>query len=168
MPGYVIHLAIAQEYLKKHNKAYNINFIYGNIDPDLTEDKSKTHYGKSPSYVDLGKFLSENELDTEYNQGFFLHLVSDYLFYNKYLEILEKPQIYFDYDYTNKSIIDKYKVILPEKIKNKIFFKKGIPKNFTFKFACKIIDEISNLDLNQIKQEIDEKNIKWYKYKKLV
>lgn len=53
MPGYVIHIATAQEYLKKHRKEYSIDFINGTIAPDLTNDKQKTHYGKSPAYTSL-------------------------------------------------------------------------------------------------------------------
>lgn len=45
MPGYVMHLAVAQEYLKKHNNKENIDeFIKGTIYPDSVEDKSLTHF----------------------------------------------------------------------------------------------------------------------------
>ena len=54
MPGYVIHIAIAQEYLKKHlKKEEKEEFINGVIAPDLTKIKSETHYGKSPAYTNL-------------------------------------------------------------------------------------------------------------------
>lgn len=39
------NIAIAQEYLRKNNKNYNEEFVKGAILPDLTTDKSKTHYG---------------------------------------------------------------------------------------------------------------------------
>ena len=58
MAGYVIHIAIAQEYLKKNKKKYNKEFVKGAILPDLTSDKTKTHYGRSPAYTNLKKFLS--------------------------------------------------------------------------------------------------------------
>ena len=48
MPGYIIHIATAQEYLRKHKKEFSEEFIEGTIAPDFTNDKSKTHYGKSP------------------------------------------------------------------------------------------------------------------------
>ena len=107
MPGYVVHIAIAQEYLKKHNMKYSKDFIMGSVAPDFTNDKSKTHYGKSPAYTNLKNFLLKNNIDTDYKKGLFLHLVTDYLFYNKYITKVEKPQIYNDYDYTNKEIIEK-------------------------------------------------------------
>ncbi len=43
MPGFVIHIAIGQEYLRKHNKNYSKEFIKGTVEPDFTEDKTKTH-----------------------------------------------------------------------------------------------------------------------------
>ena len=48
MPGYVIHLAIAEEYLEKNkDKAEEHDkFIKGVIFPDGVADKSLTHYGE--------------------------------------------------------------------------------------------------------------------------
>ena len=65
MPGYVIHLAVAEEYLRKHNsKKENYDeFIEGVILPDNTDDKLKTHYGKGSSNTNLYKFLLSNELN---------------------------------------------------------------------------------------------------------
>ena len=84
MPGFVIHLAIGQEYLRKQNKNYSEEFQKGIVAPDFIDDKSKTHYGKSPRYTNLEKFLDNNKIDTDFNKGFFLHLITDYLFYNYY------------------------------------------------------------------------------------
>lgn len=39
MPGFVVHIAVAQEYLKKHNKSFSEDFILGSIDPDFTNNK---------------------------------------------------------------------------------------------------------------------------------
>lgn len=168
MPGYVVHVAIAQEYLKKQKKEYSKEFIDGVIYPDLVSEKSKTHYGKSPAYTSLSEFLKVNNIDTEFNKGHFLHIVTDYLFYNYYLEKLEKPQIFDDYDYTNKFLIEKYNVILPDKVKDKVFFKEGEPKLLTYQLACKVIDDISNLNLEKIKEEVMNNDQKWNIYKKLV
>lgn len=168
MPGFVVHLAIAQEYLKKHNKEYSQDFLNGSIEPDFTSDKSKTHYGKSPAYTNLENFLMKNDIEEDFNQGYFLHLVSDYLFYNHYLDRLEKPQIYDDYDFTNKSIIQKYNVEIPDKIKDRIFFKEGTPKILTLELAYKIIDEISYMDLEVIKKEVLNNDKKWNTYKNIV
>ena len=166
MPGYVIHIAIAKEYLRKHNQKYNVEFILGSVSPDFTNNKSETHYGKSPAYTNLARYLKNNKLDTEFNKGCFLHLVTDYLFYNKYLDKIEKPQIYYDYDYTNEDIVNKYNLELPEEVSNKLFFKKWTPKILTLELEYKIIEEVSNLDIWEIAKNVN--NVEWNTYKKLI
>ena len=45
MPGYMIHLAVGKVYAE-NNKIEDIKvFEKGIIDPDMIEDKSKSHYG---------------------------------------------------------------------------------------------------------------------------
>lgn len=168
MPSYIVHLAIAQEYLKKHNKKYSQDFILGSLEPDFTTVKSETHYGKSPAYTNLKEYLKNNKINTDFDQGYFLHLVADYLFYNHYLNELRKPQIYDDYDILTKPLIEKYNVILPEKLKNKITFKDGTPQILTYTLACKVIDEVSSLTLEEIEKEVMANLDKWNYYKKLV
>lgn len=168
MPGYVVHIAIAQEYLRKHERDISNEFIMGSIEPDFTTEKSKTHYGISPAYTNLKKYLESNKIDTDFKQGYFLHLVTDYLFYNYYLDKIEKPQIYNDYDFTNKALMEKYNVILPEKVKSKVLFKEGTPKILTLPLAYKVIDEVSEYTLEEIEKEINNDLDKWNYYKKLV
>lgn len=162
MAGYVIHLAVAEEYLRKHNndiKNYN-EFISGVIAPDEVKDKSLTHYGEKSSKVDLKKFIQTNEIETDYQKGYFLHLVTDYLFYNKYLEYFSKD-IYNDYDFTNKELIEKYKVTIPEHIKNYIFFKTGETKILSIDLAQKVIEEVSEYSLKEVEQQIKEESNYW-------
>ena len=68
MAGYVIHLAVAEEYLKKHNniKENYDEFIEGVIYPDSVTDKSLTHYGSKSSKVILKDFLKKNKLESSY------------------------------------------------------------------------------------------------------
>ena len=168
MPGYVIHLAVTQEYLRKNNKKKTDDFMLGSVEPDFTTDKSKTHYGKSPAYTNLKKYLESNKIDNDFNQGYFLHLVTDYLFYNYYLDEIRKPQIYEDYDMTNKFLIEKYKIDLPRKVEDRVFFKDGIPQILTVELVCKVIDEISEYKLEEIEKEVIENVEKWSFYKRLV
>lgn len=169
MAGYVIHLAVAEEYLKKHHniKENYDEFIKGVIYPDSVSDKSLTHYGIKSSKVILKDFLKDNEINNSYIKGYFLHLVTDYLFYNKYLNIFTKD-IYNDYDILNKGLIEKYNVKIPKEITNSIFYKEGETKILTKDLAEKVIDDISNLDLNLIEEEIRKNpNIKkWIKLNK--
>ncbi len=166
MAGYVIHLAIAEEYLRKHNdiKEDYEEFIKGVIYPDSVTDKSLTHYGIKSSKVILKDFLQDNEINNSYMRGYFLHLITDYLFYNKYLEKFSKD-IYNDYDILNKRLIEKYNVVLPENIQNNVFYKEGETKILTMELAIKIIDEISDLNLNAVEKEIRENpnDKKWSK-----
>lgn len=168
MPSYIVHLAIAQEYLKKHNKKYSKDFILGSLEPDFTTVKSETHYGKSPAYTSLKEYLKNNKINTDFDQGYFLHLVTDYLFYNHYLNELRKPQIYDDYDILTKPLLEKYNIILPEKLKDKITFKNGTTQILTFPLACKVIDEVSSLTLEEVEKEVMANLDKWNYYKKLV
>lgn len=166
MAGYVIHLAVAQEYLRKHSdiKENYEEFIEGVIYPDSVSDKSLTHYGSKSSKVILKDFLKENKLDDSYKRGYFLHLVTDYLFYNRYLDIFTKD-IYNDYDILNKFLIEKYNVKIPIKVENSIFYNEGETKILTKELAEKVIDEISDLNLDVIEREINENpdDEKWLK-----
>ena len=58
MPGYVIHIAVANEYIRKNNLRNPEEFIRGVIAPDDVEDKSLTHYGKYSSRTNLKQYLS--------------------------------------------------------------------------------------------------------------
>lgn len=169
MPGFVIHTAIGQEYYKKNKNIENYNdFIRGNILPDLTKNKSETHYGKSPAYTNLKKFLEKNRINTSLNQGIFLHLIADYLFYNHYLYKINKEILHNDYDLINKSLIDKYDVKLTDEIRKYVFFKEGTPEIVTLDLAIKVIEEVSNLDMYEVEREVLNDNKKWNTYRYLV
>ena len=47
MASYVMHIAIAQEYLKNYNEEDKDEFIYGAIYPDLIKPKSVTFWQRS-------------------------------------------------------------------------------------------------------------------------
>ena len=56
MPGYVIHLAIAKEYIRNFRVKDEKEFLKGSLAPDLlsTDDKKETHYTQTGSSdVDL-------------------------------------------------------------------------------------------------------------------
>lgn len=163
MPGYVIHLSVAEEYLRKHNDVkedYN-EFIEGVIFPDSVKDKSETHYGPSSSQVNLVNFLNENKLDNSFKRGYFLHLFTDYLFYNKYLDTFSKD-IYNDYDLLNKRLMEKYKVTLPEKVKNQVFFKENEELKLLSKELVETaIEEISEFNIDKVSEEIKNNPQGW-------
>ncbi|MBP3802170.1 MAG: hypothetical protein J6I85_09200 [Clostridia bacterium] len=169
MPGYVIHVAIAQEYLKKHSKNEDkTKFIEGNIYPDLIKPKSQSHYGKSPAYTSLEGFLNNNTIDNSLDRGKFLHLIADYLFYNHYLDYLDKEELHNDYDILNDDIIKKYDVKLPDIVKQYAFSKSGIPKIINLELVYKVIDEVSSLDMDIVAEEVKNGMEKWKTYKNLI
>lgn len=159
MPGYVIHTAIANEYIRKNNIKNGNDIIRGTLAPDEVDDKSLTHYGELSSRPDLKKYLSENQIQTDYDKGYFLHLIADYLFYNYYFVISKDFMFYREYDMTNKELIAKYHVQLPEKFQkymNCINDEK--PKVLKIDKLEKMIDEISNINLLDAEKSIKENN----------
>lgn len=155
MPGYVIHLAVANEYMKKNkNEIKNKDeFLLGIMAPDFVDDKSKTHYGPQSSQVSLRKYLQENEINSDFDKGYFLHLITDFIFYNKILDTISK-EIYNDYDILNKYLSEKYEVEILDKIKKYVHFKDGVLKILSKEKAEKVIEVSSNVNLNEIKNEI--------------
>lgn len=168
MPGYVIHLSVAEEYLKKHTKKENYSeFVEGVIFPDSVTDKSLTHYGSSSSQVNLYNFLKEHELNDSFTRGYFLHLLTDYLFYNKYINFFSKD-IYNDYDILNKELIKKYDVKLPDKVKEYVFFKEGMElKILSYSLIETFIKDVSDMNIDNLVIEINKNADKWTKIRPL-
>lgn len=162
MPGYVIHLAVAEEYLRKHeNKPEEYDeFIEGVIFPDSVKDKSETHYGAKSSVSNLYEFLKENKIDNSFKRGYFLHLLTDYLFYNRYVDRMSKD-MYNDYDILNGMLIEKYKVVLPEKVKDSVFFKEGELVILSMEIITKLVSDISEMDLDEIAEDVNKDPVKW-------
>lgn len=168
MPGYVIHLSVANRYIEKHPeeiKDHN-KFIEGVISPDGVTDKSITHYGPKSSKVNLKLFLESNEINDDFNKGYFLHLVTDYLFYNRFLDYFSKD-IYNDYDILNKTLEEKYNVKIPEEVKNKVFYKTGETKILNLESVIEFIEKTSEYKLTYIKQRVMENDINWLQLKDL-
>ena len=169
MAGYVIHLAVAEEYRKKHAgeiSDYN-EFINGVIYPDSVSDKSLTHYGPKSSKVHLKEFLINNSLESDYNKGYFVHLITDYLFYNHFLKIFSKD-IYNDYDILNEYLIKKYKVHIPKEIQKSIFYKEGKLSILNQKDIVDFIDNVSSYDITNIKNEVLNNVSYWCTYIQLL
>ena len=167
MAGFVVHLAVAEEYIRKHGNIKNHDeFTFGAIMPDLYENKKASHYGIKTSKPNLKKYLNENKLDSELSKGYLLHLITDYLFYNHYLEFFSKD-IYNDYDITNSELINEYNIVIPSIIKSQIFFKEGNTKVMSIDLAKRVINEVSDLELDKVVNEIYSDELKWKKFKTL-
>lgn len=168
MAGYVIHIAVGEEFIKNHPrqiKNYN-EFIEGIIYPDSVKDKSLTHYGPKSSMVNLKEFFSDRDIDNDFNKGYFIHILTDYIFYNKFLKVFSKV-VYNDYDILNKQLEDKFKVKIPLKVKDKVFYKEGKTKILKLEETIEFIQKIGKYDLDDIKTAVltDDKN--WLKIRPL-
>lgn len=152
MPGYVIHLAVGKVY-QKNNEIKDVeSFERGVIAPDLAKDKAKSHYGTYSSSPDLNKYLTERKVTNEFDEGYFLHLLTDYLFYNKFLETWDK-HIYDDYDKLNDRIMKKYNVIIPEELLNEVKTKNGEPEILNEGKIYRFIDAVGKINIRKILEE---------------
>lgn len=161
MPGYVIHLAVAREYLRNFRVENESEFLRGTIAPDLLskEDKKETHYSdKGGSGVNLKEFLKRNKINTSYMKGYFLHLIVDYLFYNEYFLHTDK-RVYNDYDILNKELIEKYNIKIPDEIKDVVKFETGELQILEREKLFTMFEEISKKSLKEYKKEIKKTGI---------
>ncbi len=180
MPGFNIHLAIAKQYIKKHEgKIKNSkDFLNGSIRPDLSEDmrelcddKFKTHYGKMGSEndgkfeTDMYEFLHDSKVDIskDFYKGYLLHLLTDYYFYNycfnkELLEVIKNEDTFHsDFDCINKMLEEKYQIELSENIKKYTGYKQDIPKYINTKKLIDFIEKMSELNLEEQIELINKK-----------
>ena len=169
MAGYVLHLAIGEEFIRLHPnevKDYDA-FIEGIIAPDGVADKSLTHYGPRSSMVNLKSFFEERDIKKDFDKGYFLHLVTDYLFYNKFLEKFSKKGIHEEYDVINAELENEFKVKIPKKIKDRVFYKEGKTEILDLQNIIKFIKDVAKYDLEGIKTAVINGDENWLKIRPL-
>jgi hypothetical protein len=164
MPGYVIHLTIAKEYIKKHKIDNRIEFLKGTIAPDGNKNKVESHYSihGTSSGANLYLYLKDNKLDNDYNKGYFLHLLADLLFYNKYFRFIEEDrldidEIHRDYDRINKYMLEEFdfKEDEIELIQNKYWIVENEePKYLKIDKINEFIDIVSNYDIDSLANNV--------------
>ena len=179
MPGYVIHIATAKQYMKKHKTEIKNEeeFIKGVIAPDMnekldgpSEDKSKTHYGKWGKYevtTYIDEFFKDSNVDMskDFWKGYFLHLLADHYFYNKYFKeehqemIKNNDRFYYDYDCLNKELIEEYKIEILDNIKQYMNFFSEQPKYLKKAKLVDFIEEISNMNIEEKVEIIKQKGM---------
>jgi len=130
MPCVQVHLAVGKKYCEIHNLEFTLTFYKGIVEPDLLDGNS--HYGEScdksnileylKNKINLMSYLNENNILDDYHKGYFLHLVTDYLFFNYYFskDYLQEAgydkfckDLYFSYNVTNDYLIKKYNIEFP-------------------------------------------------------
>lgn len=181
MASLMIHMLIGQEYCKKHKVADEQAFLQGNIAPDLAKDKRITHFSKRVSNktytesiknkINLGAFCDcVNNIDRDFDRGVFLHLLTDYFFFNSYLlgcpgykKIENRPQleiqdfIYRDYHCINFWIMNEYEDIKLDMLpKDTIETDSGKMNVMSIKGIKKLVEFCSNLDLDKLYETIND------------
>lgn len=138
MASAVIHLCVANEINKIIKKDKN-KILIGSIAPDIAkqigETKNKSHFINGKKDIpDMNKFLNKykNNLNDDFVLGYYIHLYTDYLWFNYFTsEIIHKDiiqkldgtkvkcvdhminlYIYNDYTTLNKNLIDYYNLDL--------------------------------------------------------
>lgn len=149
MPGYIIHVAVGKIYAQNNEIEDLQSFYRGIIDPDMTDDKSKTHYGPISSESGLNKYIEQNEIKTSYQEGYFLHLVTDYIFYRKFLTHCNS-NIYDDYDKTNNKLLKKYKIEIPKEVEKVVKFKEGKLNILNEEKLYEFIEEVGKINIRKI------------------
>lgn len=129
MASTAIHLAIAKIYIEKHNALNYKKFIKGTLFPDAETNSIELHYPKGPNLyklaigvynkVDLYAFLKDHPNFDDFKLGWFLHLVTDYLFFHEcftrtYLMNTNssefEKELYHTYDCLDSYLITKYHI----------------------------------------------------------
>lgn len=188
MPSFNIHLAVAVKYCEKNNIENKDAFYRGSIDPDLVKDKSISHYTGMRDErflrqyvfekVRLNEFLKENKVETDYEKAIFLHLATDFIFYQEFLsdEYLAGvdyngmiQDLYYSYRISNPYLEEKYNIhslnlddVMNQNISQTLkrmhvdnsngynLLPEGKMDNF--------IEKMSKLDLNSYVQKIKKEN----------
>ena len=188
MASFNIHLAIGIKYINNNNIFNRNEFLRGIIDPDLDNDKNISHYRMKEKNdtllehlrckVNLVEFLNTNDLSSDYKKGIFLHLVTDYLFFNYFFDKFYISNIsyqdfvndlYYTYDVFNDYLDNLYGIDKYLKTENlNEYIKKAKETNKYFKGEYKLIfdentisnfiDKVSSINLEEYKDKILSNN----------
>ena len=191
MPSFNIHLAVAIKYCENHMIENKEEFFKGNIAPDLVTDKSISHYTgmRDKNFlrqfvfekVRLNEFLKENNVESDFEKGVFLHLATDFIFYqeilsDEYLASVDYDKmiqdLYYTYRKTNHYLEEKYNIhslnldeVMESNIKKTLIRmnvddskgKNLLPENIMENF----IDKVSKLNIYDYIEKIkrEDKNV---------
>lgn len=187
MASSAIHLAVAKKYYERNNISDYDNFIAGSLYPDAADDKDQAHYTESnrgnnnvsylQSKVNLYSFLKKRKELDDFELGWFLHLVTDYLFFDECFDkqyLLEnsyekfREDLYFAYNCLGKYVSDKYNITkndyksYPSEYYPGFEYKECI---LSKKLIDEFIDRVSSIDIKEYIKLIksNKVNIKPYR-----
>lgn len=174
-----LHLAIAKKYLEQHKNLNYEDVMKGTLYPDVVKEDDKTHYTEKNrgsdnvshvrGKVNLYNFLKDHSKLNDFELGWFLHLVTDYLFFEECFTkeyLLSKSyeefckELYHAYYCVNLYMEEKYNV-------NKEDFKEypseyypGIPYEDCIlpkEMVDNFIKRVSSIDLEKYIEKIKDK-----------
>lgn len=195
MPGFNIHLAIGKRYIEKQKNKKDViknenSFYNGLVAPDLVNDKKISHYTTETNKNNLEKYLLEkvrldlylkdNKVETDFEKGVFLHLLTDYLFFNEFFEkeFIKNidyqdfvRDLYYSYEMTNEYLNKKYNIdfsIFGDRLEKNIRKNKKEKKLedsdlkekkliFSEKDLDEFIEKISSINIKELENEIRRK-----------
>lgn len=195
MPGFNIHLAIGKRYIEKQKNKKDViknenSFYNGLVAPDLVTDKKISHYTTETNKNNLEKYLlgkvrldlylKDNKVETDFEKGVFLHLLTDYLFFNKFFEkeFIKNidyqdfvRDLYYSYEMTNEYLNKKYNIdfsIFGDRLEKNIRKNKKEKKLedsdlkekkliFSEKDLDEFIEKISSINIKELENEIRRK-----------
>lgn len=180
-----IHLAIMKRYMEKNNIDINAKeALAGTLYPDAAEDNDKSHYTNKfrgldnishvRGKVNLYAFLQEHTIEDAFQLGWFLHLVTDYLFFEECFSIEYLLQtsysdfckdLYFAYNCLNLYIEEKYNITRDDFESYPNEYYSGIPYEECILDKDRIdtfIDRVSSIALEEYVEKIKvvQKNAK--------
>lgn len=195
MPGFNIHLAIGKRYIEKQKNKKDViknenSFYNGLVAPDLVTDKKISHYTTETNKNNLEKYLlgkvrldlylKDNKVETDFEKGVFLHLLTDYLFFNEFFEkeFIKNidyqdfvRDLYYSYEMTNEYLNKKYNIdfsIFCDRLEKNIRKNKKEKKLedsdlkekkliFSEKDLDEFIEKISSINIKELENEIRRK-----------
>lgn len=152
MAGYVIHIAIGNAILDNNKgliKDYK-SYLQGLIGPDYEKHRLMGKgVPKRVAWTLMHKMDMNRDFSqlTDYEKGYFIHLLTDEYFYKKYNNYNSVGALYEDYNKTNRDIMAKYNVNLPNEIVSDVEFVDGEPKILKLDGLVDFIEYVASLDM---------------------
>lgn len=178
MPSMAVHFAVGREFLKYNKIKDKESFRKGILEPDLLgllsqKDKEKAHFSekkddlmslrqKLETKVNLLMYLNMREINSDFERGYYLHLLTDYYFFNDFLfktktqfneTIIDMKMLYDDYEKIAKDMEENFGVDNRNTPWDGLY-QEGEPVFFTKKEIFEFIKKCSKLDIMKIRKEI--------------
>ena len=186
MPCLAVHLAVAEKYLKKHPEENREEFLMGSIAPDVElpdmdkyirvwgKGKKAYHFGNNDNTedpreymrrkVDFLDFFENNDIETSFRRGYFLHLLCDSIFFKEYVDYSKidgltakqvKQKAYNEYNIITPILIEKYNLVIPDIIKSIVLSEgKGELELLNVESTYDFVDRLAVVDLQEEKNKI--------------